>query len=148
MPAITTVRAALEIYRAIKTYGPVVKEIVGDLVKLEQSLVAFFDQHQDHMQLTEAERRELLLIISEDPTKIGMPPDVPREPDTPVATVPDPTAERFPSLEEAKAAWEKYGKDPADNPFVVIDRSDDALYQLFPKSIGPTPGAQAWPERF
>lgn len=132
----TTIRAAIEIYRAIKTYGPVVREVIGDLVALEQKLKAIFEQWHDHPELTDAERIELQNIISEDRTKIGIVDDAPDQPPAPAPTPKDPSAVEYDTKDEAIAHI-------ITGYPIVIERESGkfSIHQV----AGPFPGTQVYP---
>lgn len=137
--SIATIRAALEIYRTIRTYGPVVKEVLGDLVALEQKLQAIFEQWHDHPQLTPAERIELENIISIDRTKIGLEDaaePVPT-PDPPPPPAHDPSSVEYDTKEEAISHL------VAGYP-LVIER-DNGKFSIH-QAVGPFPGTQVYPQ--
>lgn len=71
MSIIIAIEGGLEIYRAIKKYGPLLVQAGVDLKDATDKLRNLFAQHPEHPSLTDAERAEMLSILEADPTTIG-----------------------------------------------------------------------------
>lgn len=71
MSIVIALEGGLEIYRAIKKYGPLLVQAGVDLKDATDKLRNLFAQHPEHPSLTDAERADMLSILEADPATIG-----------------------------------------------------------------------------